>query len=398
MVTGRTLSSTVEDVKFFGRKTSRKAALLASSSRGRATLNDHLVLPLALDGAGKAPTEFCIFKAGDNTSEKGTYLFDDLAQELVLGKYAQRGVPMMMDYEHQSMVEPPIEAPASAREFVPEVRNGELWATKILWNDRARAYLEGGEYRLFSPAFSYEKLPDGRMRVTKLINVALTNNPALHNIEPLMAAKDDDDMDEMEKMKAQLKALQEKCDALATANTSLSSENASLSAQLKSKKDAEPDEGETKATAALRDEVVTITGKKDLKEATGVLRSIALKAKTSDQAVLRLAEIEAEGRDKEFTALLDDGFKEGKISKAQRDQFWEKKSRGEDKHVTVEGLAMLKDFLPTAPVQVSLRASAQKDGKSEPYSKDEKATMLRMGITDPKEIEQFEAFRAAQSA
>lgn len=381
-------------MNFFGRKTSKGTALLAA--RGRATLDDRLILPLELDAAGKAPTEFCIFRAGNNTSEKGTYLFDELSQELVMGKYAQRGVPMMMDYEHQSMVTPPIEAPASAREFVPEVRNGELWATKILWNDRALSYLENREYRLFSPAFSYQKLEDGRMRVTKLMNVALTNNPALHNIEPLMAASDkDDDMDEeMKKLKAQLSALEEKCTALAAANASLSAAN--LDFKKKFEDDDEEDE-EAKATATLRDEVVSLTGKKDLKEATGVLRSIALKAKNSDQAVTRLAEIEAEGRDKEFVAMLDAGFKEGKISKAQREQFWEKKGRGEDKHVTVEGLAMLKDFLPTAPVQITLRDSAQADGKATPYSKDEKSIMLRMGLNNPEEIKAFEEFRAAQT-
>ena len=210
-----------------------------------------------------------------------------------------------------------------------------------------------------------------------------------------MAAKDkDDDMEEMEKLKAQLSALQTKLDAVLA-------ENATLSAKLKAfDEEDEEEEAKAKATAAvaatLRDEVRTITGKTDVKEGIGVLRSIALKAKTADEATSRLKEIEADGRDKEFVALLDGAFTAGKISPAQRKEFWEKQCRGEDKRVTVEGLAMLKDFIKTAPVQVNLVESAKKDGTGVAHTTDEKVIMSRFGLSDPEEVKRFDEFRAAQ--
>jgi phage I-like protein len=372
-------------VKLFGRSKLPKGVR-------RANLDARVAFDLGLLD-GKAPTEFCVFKKGLNPSTKGTFLFDDVSAELVMQKYAERGVPMMMDYEHQSRHEPPIEAPASAKQAVPQVRDGELWLTDILWTDRARQYLEAGEYRLFSPAFGYDELDDGTMRVTMLINVALTNDPALHNIEPLVAAASakEDDMDELAKALADLKASNERCTALQAQLTAL---DAKLSAALKAKKDDEPDEDDMRATTALRAEVRLITGKDDHREAIGVLRSIKLKADSGDQAVAQLNQIQTDTRESEFVATLSGAIEAGKIPPAQR-AFWEASGKKDGK-ATVEGLAMLKNFVATAPVLAAGSPSRQQTGKGSLATAEEKLVMERFGIVG-KEVKSFEEFRADQA-
>lgn len=360
----------------------------------QANLDARSVLDLVLVEA-KAPTEFCVFRAGRNESTKGTFVFDELSQKLVMAEYERRGVPMMLDYEHMSQSKPPQIAPASAKSAVPEIRNGELWLTNIVWTDKAAQMIEAGEYRLFSPAFGYDLLDDTSMRVTKLINVALTNDPALHNIEPLMAAsnsdEEDDDMDEeLKKLTAKLAAMEEDYKRLTATNAELT---AKLSAALASKTATE--EEEAKATAALRSEILTITGKADHREAIGVLRSIALRASEAGAAVVELARIQTETREADFTATLSGAIEAGKIPPAQ-EGFWASKSRKDGK-VTVEGLAMLKDFVATAPVLVKREPTRGKDGNVITASAAEKQVMTKFGITDPEQIKAFEAFRAAQA-
>jgi phage I-like protein len=173
------------------------------------------------------PTEFRLFAAGETETEKGKYLFDDVAAASVMEAYGRRKVDLTMDYEHQAMADPPIEAPASCSRWVPQIRNGELWATEVKWTPRAYGYLANGEYRYFSPAFAYEK---DSGRVTEVLNVALTNIPAMRGIAPLVAAsrletgKEKPAMDWEQKCKelmTQLETLTGKLSALEAANSDL---------------------------------------------------------------------------------------------------------------------------------------------------------------------------------
>ncbi len=135
---------------------------------------------------GEVPSEFRIFRFGVNHSEKGDFLFDDLAAESVMAEYRAHGKPMLLDYGHGTTLEAPTpEQAISAGQFIPEVRSDGLWASAIKWTARASAFLAALEYRLFSPFFEHDSATG---RITRLINVALTNLPALDNIEPLVAA------------------------------------------------------------------------------------------------------------------------------------------------------------------------------------------------------------------
>ena len=149
--------------------------------RDRAT-----TLSIVLQG-DEPPNEFRVFTAGKVETSKGTFLFDDVAAKAVMADYAAQGNELMVDYDHASLAGialDPAQAGKAAGWFHLEVRNGELWATNVRWTEPAANQLRAKEWRYMSPAFS----TDEEMRVTGLVNVALTNIPATRRLDPLMAA------------------------------------------------------------------------------------------------------------------------------------------------------------------------------------------------------------------
>ncbi len=139
-----------------------------------------------VEGAAVPPTEFRLFFKGENYTTKGTFLFDEKSAEKIIDIWQSRGIDLMGDYEHMSLVEPPIIAPASTRKFDIEVRDGELWAVHIDWTEKAAGYISAGEYRYFSAAFDVD--PE-TMQIVRLLNFALTNLPAADKIDPLVQAR-----------------------------------------------------------------------------------------------------------------------------------------------------------------------------------------------------------------
>jgi hypothetical protein len=142
-------------------------------------------LSIAVAG-NEPPSEFRIFKAGENETSKGVFIFDDKAAKAVLATYADQGNELMVDYDHASLgfAVDPAHAGKAAGWFNLELRDGELWATNVRWTEPAAQALARAEWRYLSPAFELDE--DGR--VLSLINVALTNMPATKRMQPLMAA------------------------------------------------------------------------------------------------------------------------------------------------------------------------------------------------------------------
>lgn len=101
----------------------------------------------------------------------------------VIERFRDRRVPPVIDYEHQTLRKEQNgqAAPAAGwmRDLVWHEGKG-LYATVEL-TQRARDHIRAGEYRYFSPVFSY----DDTGAVLEVLMGALTNNPALHSLEPL---------------------------------------------------------------------------------------------------------------------------------------------------------------------------------------------------------------------
>ena len=138
-----------------------------------------------VDLTGDPPGEVLLFRAGVNKSYKGLLLFDEEAARRVLADFEAHGAELFFDYEHSSLYSLIKGSGEAAAWFRPEVREGALWAVDVRWTEEAAEKVRARKYRYISPAVDYELDSN---RITRLINVALTNLPASHGLPPLMAA------------------------------------------------------------------------------------------------------------------------------------------------------------------------------------------------------------------
>ena len=100
---------------------------------------------------------------------------------------AARAGDYVIDYEHQTLntVNNGNPNPAAGWFKRIEWRDGDgLYVTDARWTDRAAGMILAKEYRFISPAFHYDKAG----HVLSLVNIALTNNPALDGLTDLAAA------------------------------------------------------------------------------------------------------------------------------------------------------------------------------------------------------------------
>lgn len=95
--------------------------------------------------------------------------------------YEDRGTDLVIDYEHQSLTGG--QAPAAGWIKDLEVREDGLWV-QVEWTGQAEEYLKRREYRYFSPVL---RLDPATRRPQELMNVALTNIPAIQGLSPLVA-------------------------------------------------------------------------------------------------------------------------------------------------------------------------------------------------------------------
>jgi phage I-like protein len=90
------------------------------------------------------------------------------------------GVPLMIDYEHQSLHthENGQPAPAAGRFTELELEPGVgIFAIGVEWTERAKEYISTGEYGHISPVLGLDK--SGK-KVVEILGAALTNTPALN--------------------------------------------------------------------------------------------------------------------------------------------------------------------------------------------------------------------------
>lgn len=259
------------------------------------------------------PSEFRIFKRGVNSSVKGDFLFDDQAAELVMAAYAEHGVELTIDYDHHTLLTGSGVKAISAGWFALELRDGDLWACNVRWTPAATAHLEAGEYRYMSPLF-HSDMQTGR--IEKVLDVALTNTPALFDIDALVAASahshtgGEDQMDPKLKEALDLVAeLQRQAAAKDAQIRSLEGQTAAvaLSATVGLATTATPDEVRTRvvALASFRKDVLAIAGKDSDHLAVAALT--AMKEQAAEAGTLRTKAEEAEtaALSAEFKSYLD---------------------------------------------------------------------------------------------
>ena len=109
--------------------------------------------------------------------------------------WRERNIDMVIDYEHQTMTG--TEAPAAGWIKELDPRDDGLWA-RVDWTQNAYDRIMNREYRYISPVIEL----DEKRNFTGLLNVALTNYPAINNLDPLTLKKEA--LKENDRMKGKL--------------------------------------------------------------------------------------------------------------------------------------------------------------------------------------------------
>jgi phage I-like protein len=334
-------------------------------------------LELAADGA--PPSEFRIFAYGKNASDKGEFIFDEKAAKLVMAAFAKKGSRLTMDYEHQALNAPDNgrEAPNSCYSWTPEIRMNEagkpeLWAANAKWTEKAAAHIKAKEYLYFSPAFETES--EKSLRVARIVNMALTNIPALDNLEPLVAASqgerpmpkkmlcvkcstslrfptDDDDGDEVA------------CKACSSAS---GAKLTALSAVIGLKADANSDTitEAIRGLSSFRSAVVSTLGVASVDEAMGQIVALKAKAGEVEKLTAQIAKDKDEALTKELDAILAAAGEAGKIAPAELEARVKPILALSGGKPTKENIAVIKDVLGATLPKVETTATAKKpDGE-----------------------------------
>ena len=132
------------------------------------------------------PESFLLLKFGRRVYTKdgveGSFDFDGSAADALTAEFNSRSRDLVIDFEHSTLSGN--EAPAAGWIDRLEKTSKGLCAHVKYWTDKAKKYLSKGEYRYFSPTLLFTQ---GGRKPAALHSVALTNHPALHGVDALVA-------------------------------------------------------------------------------------------------------------------------------------------------------------------------------------------------------------------
>jgi phage I-like protein len=143
---------------------------------------DPILVLICKDMNGVVPEEIQVIPYGtDIETPKGKFTLDEESASVVMAEFQKQINQMVIDYEHQTLQG--TEAPAAGwiTSLINKGKDG-IWAA-VNWTEKAKQYLINKEYRYVSPVF-IKRLSDNK--VVRLINVALTNQPNIDGMVPLV--------------------------------------------------------------------------------------------------------------------------------------------------------------------------------------------------------------------
>jgi len=132
----------------------------------------------------KAKKEFRLFRFGANPSTKGVFKLSKESAAELMETYQRRALKVTFDYDHFALKGTSPQDGKSAGKCDLELRDDGIYCTNIEWTPAAREEIEDGEWVYFSPAFETDTKTQ---EIVELINVALTNIPAMDAIETVAA-------------------------------------------------------------------------------------------------------------------------------------------------------------------------------------------------------------------
>ncbi len=189
-------------------------------------------------------SEIQLFPAGEFRSTDGRpfdtphWFIDAPLAASIIAEFESRINRTVVDYEHQTLLSAQNGQPAPAAGWFGKLewRGSGLFAVDVEWTERASQMIQAGEYRYISPVFTYDKKTGA---IKRILNAALTNNPALDGMDTVAASQflsiEGEDM-QLEQLLAALRKLtgqNETADAdsvLASLTTLLSSKDDAIAA------------------------------------------------------------------------------------------------------------------------------------------------------------------------
>lgn len=314
---------------------------------GNEVLDENQVkIEVLLNSSGQPPSEFRIFKAGANDTSKGVFNLSADGIMSCLDCAQKHGNELCVDYDHamfSALAVDPAQAKKAAGWFKLAQKDGDLWAVDVRWTPKATEMLASREYRYISPAF---KSINGE--ITEVINVALTNLPATHNLTPLMASQTHT---EEEDMKTLLTALHVEAEADALSKI-----------------------------AALQEAEVSLLSACEVKttsEALGKVMAWKSAAAQFEKLSQDMAELKAAQHKAAVEAIVGEAVKSGKATPAQSEVLL---SMG------MKDIDMLKAFVDASPVLAPAEKTQGDANKTAIHLSQEAVEIARMFGNDPKSL------------
>lgn len=255
-------------------------------------------ITVCCDASGP-PAKIMLIPYGEVKSTKGNFIFDDEAAHELLARYENKKNDLVIDYEHQTLYN--VQAPAAAWIKALEYRKWEGLFGVVEWTERGGSYVANKEYRYLSPVIMVRTSDH---RAVALHSAALTNDPAIDGMIPLVAKNDlEDEMeDNMEflKLLAQMLGLPEtasETDVAAAVKALVEKESVSINKELR--------------------DLLEVDDKADINAIKGKI--IAMKNPAGFVKVEKYQELQTQLAEKVKDELVTAALKDGKIAPAQKE-------------------------------------------------------------------------------
>lgn len=323
-------------------------------------MNDFLTLKGGEVDVGGAPEVISVLPFGHVVSQKGEFDVDEESLAAMKEQIAQRGVDLVVDYEHQTLTGERAPAAGWVKELFAE--DGHIKA-RVEWTIPAKQYLENKEYRYLSPVITVRKSDN---KATGLHSLALTNTPAIAGMTPIVNSSTfqggETNMNELIKKIAAALGLGEDADEeqILTALSACVEENKALKEAAEGGKKPEDQDDSIVANKS----VCELLGLKAGASTADVAASImALKGGVDG----RVKALEEKLADRDAEEAVELALKSGKITPAQR---------GWAKGYALKSPDGFKEFLEKAPQAVPMSEIAGGDALALKGDKPDEATML----------------------
>lgn len=134
------------------------------------------------------PTEFRLFKFGENATSKGVFILTPESAAACMAQYKLEGTRQIVDLEHDSLSGEARIARNDAADaralYSLELRSDGIWAANVVWNPDGERRLREKTQPYISPAFNH----DDEGVVWSIVNAAMCSMPATYNAHALVAA------------------------------------------------------------------------------------------------------------------------------------------------------------------------------------------------------------------